>query len=55
MLVQARRRWTLMVKSIPSGQSMDLPDIIDALVDKHMPSLKEDGQKQGNEEELRKV
>ncbi|GAX76397.1 hypothetical protein CEUSTIGMA_g3842.t1 [Chlamydomonas eustigma] len=38
---QAKRRWLLMCKSIPDARNLSFQEILEMLVDKHMPQLKQ--------------
>lgn len=40
---QARRRWRLMCKAVPDVRDMEFPDVVDWLVDKYLPHLKDKG------------
>lgn len=37
----AKRRWRLMLKSVPDYQEKDFADIVDELVSAHLPALKQ--------------
>lgn len=37
--VAAKRRWRLMLKSVPEHQEKEFPDIVDELVSTHIPAL----------------
>ncbi|KAL4437042.1 hypothetical protein ABPG75_004181 [Micractinium tetrahymenae] len=38
---QAKRRWRLMVKSVPDNRDLEFGELVEALVDRHLPQLKE--------------
>ena len=37
----AKRRWRLMLKSVPAYQEKEFPDIVEELVSTHLPALKQ--------------
>lgn len=39
--VAAKRRWRLMLKSVPACQEKEFPDIVEELVSTHLPALKQ--------------
>ena len=39
--VAAKRRWRLMLKSVPAYQEKEFPDIVEELVSAHLPALKD--------------
>ncbi|KAL4432464.1 hypothetical protein ABPG77_001763 [Micractinium sp. CCAP 211/92] len=43
---QAKRRWRLMVKSIPDSRDLEFGELVEALVDRHLPQLREQQQQQ---------
>jgi hypothetical protein len=42
-LLQARRRWRLMLKVLPDHKDHEFPDLVGQLVDKYLPALRERG------------
>ena len=37
----AKRRWRLMLKSVPAYQEKEFPDIVEELVAAHLPALRD--------------
>lgn len=46
---QAKRRWRLMVKSIPDSRDLEFGELVEALVDRHLPQLREQAAQQQQE------
>ena len=40
-LPQAKRRWRLMAKAVGDHRDLDFPDLVDQLVERYLPALKQ--------------